>query len=282
MGSTRTGLPPSEEVKEQKAWGAEKPSPVPAKPEDDEEPVPKARSIALGTGAAMVSYGMAEALAGGDPEIAEDVVDFLHSAYTSSIAVRGIRALEPHPRHRVALPSHLATGSGPVVRMFCHSIGYFFADVGLILVRGGLFGNWPKLWAARLTHHVIQACAVLPCIFRTEKSEALALRSVLCIAYFAEFSNLFLRLSNALRRRGGRPSLQRAVNVALLGSFAASRMFNFGFAMRVFWLAKAMVHPRLFQMIASIQASGYLLNLVWFVKIAQIVAKPNILPSVEC
>ncbi|OLP84994.1 hypothetical protein AK812_SmicGene34065 [Symbiodinium microadriaticum] len=463
MGSTR-GVSPMESMeqsKEEKVMPAEE-----GKPDTEEEPLHKLKSIAWGAGASMLAYGVVETLAEGDAEIAEDAVDFLHSTYTSCVAVSGISSLQPHSEHRVALPEDMAQidgdgdrdidgegsaddeevwlddegiamqlnayaavaseleedtlgeeyaearcrggivvpaleqfretlegidehllgdcldrseikifgaevdrrfmaarhemeeeaascsdpvrrqsiideqnenknqviqliggardyriklyvllplrlhgfvkpelygllsknlltqrftyhflngkGRGPVVRMFCHSLGYFLADVGLILVRGGVFRNWPKLWAARLTHHFIQTCAVSPCLFRTRPAEALALRSVLCIAYFAEFSNIFLRLSNFLRRRNGSISLRRAVNLMLLGSFAASRMFNFAFAMRVFWLARAYVHPRIFQMLISIQASGYMLNLAWFVKIAQIAAKSVSIPSVEC
>mmetsp|Transcript_117947 Transcript_117947/g.279977 ORF Transcript_117947/g.279977 Transcript_117947/m.279977 type:complete len:280 (+) Transcript_117947:84-923(+) len=279
MGSTR-GVSPMESMeqsKEEKVMPAEE-----GKPDTEEEPLHKLKSIAWGAGASMLAYGVVETLAEGDAEIAEDAVDFLHSTYTSCVAVSGISSLQPHSEHRVALPEDMAKGRGPVVRMFCHSLGYFLADVGLILVRGGVFRNWPKLWAARLTHHFIQTCAVSPCLFRTRPAEALALRSVLCIAYFAEFSNIFLRLSNFLRRRNGSISLRRAVNLMLLGSFAASRMFNFAFAMRVFWLARAYVHPRIFQMLISIQASGYMLNLAWFVKIAQIAAKSVSIPSVEC
>ncbi|CAJ1455978.1 unnamed protein product [Effrenium voratum] len=247
----------------------------------DEEPVAKLRAIAVGAGLAMVSYSTVDALVPGDSSIAEDVVDLAHSAYTSSVAIVGMSSLEPHAEHTVALPPRLSSGRGPVTKMFCHSIGYFLADVGLITA-GALTGNLPPLWAGRLIHHVIQAGAVLPCIFRTTPSEALALRSVLCIAYFAEFSNIFLRLSNLLRRRAGSFRLRRAVNVALLCSFGVSRLGNFFFAVRVFWQAKRHIHPEIFKMLTGIQASGYMLNLAWFFKIVKIVMKSSSIPSIEC
>ncbi|CAK9077285.1 unnamed protein product [Durusdinium trenchii] len=130
------------------------------------------------------------------------------------------------------------------------------------------------MWAGRLIHHIIQTCANTPCIFRTSPSEALALRSVLCIAYFAEFSNIFLRLSNLLRRRKSPGRVLQAMNLALLGSFAVSRLGNFFFAVRIFWQARSHIHPQIFKMLTSIQVSGYLLNLLWFFKIAKIAMKP--------
>eukprot|EP00913_Durusdinium_trenchii_P012302 g11551.t1 len=82
-------------------------------------------------GAAIVSYGAADTFAQGDSNFAEDVVDLMHSAYTSKVAISGIASLERHAEHTVALPRHLARGRGPVVRMFCHSLGYFFAVGGV-------------------------------------------------------------------------------------------------------------------------------------------------------
>jgi len=248
--------------------------------DQEEEPVAKFRAIAVGAGAAMISYGAADTFAQGDSSFAEDVVDLMHSAYTSKVAISGIASLEPHEEHTVALPSRLSKGRGPVVRMFCHSLGYFFADVLLILF-GGLSGNLPSMWAGRLIHHVIQTCANTPCIFRTKPSEALALRSVLCIAYFAEFSNIFLRLSNLLRRRKSPPRVLQALNFALLGSFGVSRLANFFFAVRIFWQARSHIQPHIFKMLTTIQVSGYILNLLWFFKIAKIAMKPTAKLSIK-
>lgn len=150
---------------------------------------------------AAVSYGAVNAFTG-DVEMTEDVLDLAHSAYTSTIAISGVTLLEPNDDHTVSLPAKLLQDDTRVVRMFCHSLGYFCADVGLILVQGGIFRRWPNLWMGRLAHHTIQACANLPCIFGTDRpKETALLRSVLCMAYLAELSNIFLRLSNLLRRR---------------------------------------------------------------------------------
>ncbi|CAE8691231.1 unnamed protein product, partial [Polarella glacialis] len=251
--------------------------------EQQEDPEARCRSIAWGAAVSATAYGVVLAAAQGDTQAAEDVVDLMHSACTSSIAVAGVIALEPNAEHTFALPSRLARADGVVVRMFCHSLGYFLADVGLIAV-GGFLGRWPNLWQGRLAHHTIQACANLPCIFKVDRpKEKLALRSVLCIAYFAEFSTIFLRLSNLLRRRQVALSLRQAINWALLVSFGVSRLVNFGGAIGMCWQARHLIEPRIFRLISCIQGAGYVLNLAWFLKIAQIVRKPmSAVPSIEC
>lgn len=242
----------------------------------------RCRAIAEGAVAAAATYAGAFAATGGDVLATEDVVDLAHSAYTSSVAVRGIAALRGRPGHVVALPAEAASDDGAVVRMFCRSIGYFFADVALVLTELCVFGRKPHLWHGRLAHHAVQAVANLTCIFKTGATEqTLALRSVLCIAYFAEFSNIFLRLSNILRRRAGTSArTQKATNIALLVSFAACRMVNFPWATWVFLSARRHMQRGVVPLIGSIQASGYLLNLVWFMRIVKILGKPSLPSSV--
>ncbi|CAE7260004.1 SSD1 [Symbiodinium sp. KB8] len=109
MGSTR-GVSPMESMeqsKEEKVMPAEE-----GKPDTEEEPLHKLKSIAWGAGASMLAYGVVETLAEGDAEIAEDAVDFLHSTYTSCVAVSGISSLQPHSEHRVALPEDMAQIDG--------------------------------------------------------------------------------------------------------------------------------------------------------------------------
>lgn len=84
-----------EQSKEEKVMPAEE-----GKPDTEEEPLHKLKSIAWGAGASMLAYGVVETLAEGDAEIAEDAVDFLHSTYTSCVAVSGISSLQPHSEHR--------------------------------------------------------------------------------------------------------------------------------------------------------------------------------------
>mmetsp|Transcript_41663 Transcript_41663/g.89451 ORF Transcript_41663/g.89451 Transcript_41663/m.89451 type:complete len:281 (-) Transcript_41663:222-1064(-) len=260
------------------------------KPEQEQQEQDKARAeansqhkkhICYGAMAASAAYTATYAVVG-DSTVTEDIVDLAHSAYTSSVALTGIASMERHPLHTIALKKSLAGENGMVVKMFCHSIGYFFADVALIM--GSLaMGKRPNLWQGRLAHHVIQACANLPVIFQNKcKKESLALRSVLCIAYFAEFSNIFLRLSNMLRRTS-KVQAQKATNIALVLSFAASRMLNFPVAISVFVQARSLVQPSIFRLAASIQAAGYVLNLAWFAKIVGIVVKQaRSVPSFEC
>lgn len=250
--------------------------------DEDEDPKAHAKSIAWGAVGAGLVYGASKTLAGGSSSAAEDVTDLLHSAYSSSIALSGVVALEFNSEHYVALPKGQRRGDGRVVQMFCHSMGYFFADVILIAGELSIFHRLPHLWIGRLLHHAIQACAVLPCIFRTKSDkECCALRTVLCVAYLAELSNLFLRLSNILRP-APRPQLRKAVNWALLATFASTRILNFWIAVSIFWAARPHVNKNIFRMLTSIQAAGYILNIGWFLKIAQIATRPIPLPSIEC
>jgi len=199
---------------------------------DSEVVEDKAKAIAMGAVTASTLYGLAHALSGGDTALAEDVVDMLHSAYTSAIAARGIICLQGHDVFVIALPSHLRGGDGPVVRMFCHSIGYFLADACLIVFEVGFRKRFPKLWLGRLAHHFIHSVSNLPSIFKTTGAEeSLALCSGLCMAYFAEFSSIFLRLRN-IARRTDRIGLRRALNWFLLASFGLSRLVNFPFLIR--------------------------------------------------
>jgi len=230
-----------------------------------------------------VTFGVVNLATGGDAQATEDVVDLAHSVYTSSVAVRGILSLEPHRQHIVALPSRLIKDDGAVVRMFCRSIGFFFADVLLILVERCMLGRKPHLWAGRLAHHFIQAFANLTAIFRTEtREQTVALRTVLGIAYFAEFSNIFLRLGNIFRRGAASSKTQKPLNALLLLSFFASRMVNFPFAIYAFWRARPVVSTDVLWTVGGVQVAGYLLNLGWFLKIVKIIMKPAVVPSIEC
>merc|ERR1719229_569693 len=108
----------------------------------------------------------------------------------------GYSVVKPHSLHAWALPQHLVNGRGPVVRMFSHSLGYFLADAALIVVDVLVRGKYPHLWAGRLAHHAIQFTANAPVIFSRDSAQNVALRTCLCMAYSAELSSIFLRLSN--------------------------------------------------------------------------------------
>lgn len=227
----------------------------------------QARAILEGFTAAATVYGVARRAVGA--AAAEDVVDMMHSAYTSGVALQGICSLQKHPIFWIALPAHLEDGLGPVVRMFCRSAGYFLADVCLILVEVGARGQHPALWLGRLAHHALQLVCNLASTFKRGSAlESHALRSGLCMAYFAEFSTIFLRL-RSLTKRMNLVSVRRVVDWSLLLSFAFSRLVNFGFLIRCWVNCRQVVSPLIFRFFLGIQCSVYLMNVGWFAKIAQ-------------
>mmetsp|Transcript_46463 Transcript_46463/g.134565 ORF Transcript_46463/g.134565 Transcript_46463/m.134565 type:complete len:312 (-) Transcript_46463:413-1348(-) len=263
---------------------------APREPEEAAEPSASehARVIAAGTLCSGAAYGLCRLLL--SSEHTEDTVDMVHSLATSSTALYGLASMERHPLHTRALPENLASGRGPVVKMFSLSLGYFLADFAKIAVDVLLRGKFPHLWAGRLAHHTIQLGANWPGIFCKGKprDQALAWRSVLCMAYIAEVSSIFLRLSNLIRQgppgaRGLR--LRRAINWALVLSFFGSRIVNFACAISMFVQARPVLPPMLFGLGAAVQASGYGLSAVWFTKILRIALKTTgeaTLPSIEC
>merc|ERR1719440_963 len=109
----------------------------------------------------------------------------VHSLGTSGMAMYGISSMKPHSLHLRSLPPHLASGSGPIVRMFTLSMGYFSADFVLIVIDVLFRKKFPRLWLGRLGHHVIQFVANSYCSFgRHQRADVmLANRSVLCTAY---------------------------------------------------------------------------------------------------
>mmetsp|Transcript_141803 Transcript_141803/g.453032 ORF Transcript_141803/g.453032 Transcript_141803/m.453032 type:complete len:261 (-) Transcript_141803:133-915(-) len=244
----------------------------------------KAVAVALGGACASTAYFTFCRLLQGDGSTAEGVVDLLHSAYTSAVAARGISALQRHEVFDIALPPKLARAGGPVVRMFCHSMGYFLADACLILLELSR-GHSPKLWAGRLVHHAIQSTSNGLSIFRTSRpQETLAMRSGLCQAYFAEFSTIFLRLSSLARRsRSVQHRWTRALDWSLLVSFGLCRLVNFSFLIRCCLRARPVFSPGLHALLLGIQGSAYVLNVGWFLKLARSCLRPSMRHvSLEC
>lgn len=232
----------------------------------------KKRSIIVGAAAAAAAYGLTCTMLHGDSALSEDMVDMLHSVYTSLVAARGIFALRRHAVFEVALPPGLEEGTSPVLRMFCHSTGYFLADVCLVVFELCVRRQLPRLWAGRLAHHAIQLATNFTCIFTVARTEErLAIRSGLCIAYFAEFSSVFLRLNNLVRRSSalsGRRS-RCCLTWSLLISFALCRLVNFGFLIRCWLKARPVVSPTSFHLMLGIQIPAYAMNVGWFMKIAR-------------
>mmetsp|Transcript_127599 Transcript_127599/g.285438 ORF Transcript_127599/g.285438 Transcript_127599/m.285438 type:complete len:280 (+) Transcript_127599:56-895(+) len=240
------------------------------------------RGILQGLWVSGAAYGLVRLFA--TSERTEDIVDMAHSLVSSSMALFGFASMETHSLHMRALPSALSSGSGPIVRMFKMSTGFFTADL-LLIISSLASGHRPNLWQGRLIHHFVQFGANAPAIFAKEqpREQVIAWRSVLCMAYIAELSSIFLRLSN-LTRSAASLRLRRAVNLALLFSFLGSRIVNFPTAISMFVKARPVLHPRLFNLGLGVQAAGYLMNAVWFVKIFQIALKTSRgrRPSIEC
>merc|ERR1712196_741378 len=184
----------------------------------------------------------------------------------------GLTNMIPNKLHTRALPPHLADARGPIVRMFCHSLGYFLADLVKITGDIALRGKFPNLWQGRLIHHIVQIGANTPAILGQGKpaEQNCAQRSVLCMAYLAELSSVFLRLSNLLRARPHHVKLRLLVNWTLVVTFLGSRVVNFPLAIAMWFKARPLFPPALFKAMAAIQAGGFTLSAVWFFRIVQI------------
>lgn len=202
----------------------------------------------------------------------EDIVDLTHSLYTTTVALRGYSQVERHSLHMCALPPNLADSRSYVVRMLKHSLGYFAADAVLIAGSFIVRQKGPNLWAGRLAHHAVQLFAIYPAVFLKDPAQNLAYRTTMCMAYTAELSSIFLRLSN-MARGSSRKGLKRAINWSLVASFFGSRIVNFGLAIRVMILAQPVVAQHLFRMSSAVMCSGYALSFGWFMQILQIALK---------
>lgn len=254
---------------------------------DEPDSMEHVRVIAQGAALSGTAYGFLRLFLSSDRT--EDTVDIIHSFATSSVALYGMASMQPHKIHTRALPPHLASGRGLVVRMFSYSLGYFVADVVKIAVDVLVRGRFPKLWQGRLAHHWVQLGANAPGILgKGQPNERnLAWRSVLCMAYAAELSSIVLRLSNLVRDGGASVRIQRMVNWALAASFFGSRILNFPVAIAMFIKARPVLPAHLFRLGATVQVGGYLLSTIWFTKILRIATKVHaaqagLVPSIEC
>lgn len=240
-------------------------------------------SIVAGAAAASLSYGLCRLFV--PSERAEDIVDMVHSLGTSGIAIYGVSVMKPHPLHIRRLPAHLASGSGPIVRMFTCSMGYFCADFALIVIDVLFRGKFPRLWGGRIVHHIVQITANSYCAFgKQQRADVmLANRSVLCTAYMAELSSVLLRLSNLVRQ--GPVGTRRAINWLLVVTFFFSRIVNFPYAMAMYRNCHTIAPPNMYRSFLVATTAGYALSLGWFFKIVKIAQKTGtdsrMLPSIE-
>lgn len=241
--------------------------------QDDYEPsvTEHGKSVGIGALVAASSYGLCRLFM--SSERSEDVVDMVHSVGTSGVAIYGVSCMKPHQLHKRSLPPHLASGSGPVVRMFTYSMGYFCADFVLIVIDVLFRGKFPHLWLGRMVHHIVQFVANSYCSFgQNQRADVmLANRSVLCTAYLAELSSLFLRLSNLVRE--GPLSLRRAANWMLVVTFFGSRIVNFPYAMSMYWKCNTIAPPNMYRSYLVVTSLGYALSVGWFAKIVRMALK---------
>eukprot|EP00929_Paragymnodinium_shiwhaense_P097331 TRINITY_DN59055_c0_g2_i1.p1 TRINITY_DN59055_c0_g2~~TRINITY_DN59055_c0_g2_i1.p1 ORF type:complete len:429 (+),score=96.87 TRINITY_DN59055_c0_g2_i1:1127-2413(+) len=200
---------------------------------------------------------------GEELNMAEDIIDIAHSVYTSAVASRGIACMRRDEVFRIALPPWLAGASGPVVRMFCHSAGYFLADTLFVLFEVCVRRRYPKQWAPRLLHHAVQISANLLSSFYQRPLASHGMRTGLCQAYFAEFSNIFLRLDN-LARRAGKEALHRLLRPVLLVTFFFSRPVNFTFLISCWMNGRRLVPAAAYRFMLCVQAAGFAMNAAWF------------------
>ena len=143
------------------------------------------------------------------------------------------------------------------------------ADTMLILCEIIIRRRFPRLWLGRLMHHIVQTGSNLTSIFKVDQyDESLALRSGLCIAYFAELSTVFMRFRN-IARWSGRKSMLKAAQWSLICSFAICRLANFGILIRCWFKCRPGVSPQIFRAMLSIQTCGYVMNAAWFVQLVK-------------
>lgn len=242
------------------------------------------RVIASGFVTASAAYGFSRLFV--PSERAEDIVDILHSLGTSCTAFYGVSQMEKHPLHTRGLPPHLVAGTSPVVRMFNLSLGYFGADFTLIMIDILFRNKFPNLWIGRLAHHTVQFFANRMTIFvRQENIDVIvANRSILCAAYMAEFSSVFLRLSNLGRR--GPVAMRSVINWMLVATFFATRIVNFPFLMGSYFKCRDIFPRRMLVLFLAVTSSGFGLSAAWFPKIVKIALKSaasvEVMPSIEC
>lgn len=284
VGSTRSACNGSDQLPTSAHIGASTSASSPQLESDEPSVAEHGHSVAKGAAIASAAYGCCRLFVPSDR--AEDILDIAHSLGTSCAAMYGVASMEPHTLHIRSLPPHLASGAGPIVRMFTYSMGYFAADFSLIVIDVLFRGTYPHLWRGRLAHHLIQFVACSSCALgKGQRADVmLANRSVLCTAYLAELSSVFLRLSNLAR--GAPIQWRRVINWMLVATFFGSRVVNFPFAAAMYWKCNTIAPPMMYRTYIAVTSCGYVLSLAWFVKIVKIAFKTGSnsggMPSIEC
>ena len=232
---------------------------------------------ALGAGAAFA----AALVATGSARAAEDVVDLAHSVVAASASACAIAACSgpaaEGPADGQAAPP-LSTGGLPPppvlplsvdgrARAFVvGSTAYFGLDLAYVLASLAC-GRRPRQCAGRLAHHLIQFAANLPALYAPPPADRVV-RRYLMIAYAAEVSTVLLRLRDLVRRRGaGGAAVQKALQQALIGAFALSRLLNFPLMTREIYRARDALPSWLWRLHLAFAAAGIALSTGWFAQL---------------
>mmetsp|Transcript_115717 Transcript_115717/g.248648 ORF Transcript_115717/g.248648 Transcript_115717/m.248648 type:complete len:104 (-) Transcript_115717:8-319(-) len=87
------------------------------------------------------------------------------------------------------------------------------------------------------------------------------------MAYLAEASSIPLRLASLARRRGSPVAMVGALDAATLALFAASRMANGLWCLRLVWAARAHLAPATLRLQLLGAAGAYVMNAAWFAQL---------------
>jgi len=205
-----------------------------------------------------------------DEQFAEDILDIMHSAYSSVWSVRLTNSVAWVGGEKIVQLRE--DRKAEAQEFFGRSMGYFLADFCYVLVQLAR-GHVPHLAAERLAHHTVQSVACFPAILGEGKQTSSSC-TYLSIAYLAEISNMFLRANNILKRLGAEKHPFWMTNFrTLLVTFFLGRIINFPCCGALLWRHRANLPMSVLRLQLCFGAAGVALNLGWFVKLYQIYSR---------
>jgi len=205
--------------------------------------------------------------------LAENIVDLLHSLYASFCCLRFSARLRREQGVILVMPEEQ---KGRVQLFLANSLGYFLADVVLVLVELRR-GRRPYQWQGRLAHHVVQTVANAHTFFGSE-AHTTAGCTYTPLAYLAEISNTWLRTSNILKHLGFH-SLWMSSMRMLLASFFIFRVVNFSFCTLIVVRNHRNLHPLAVRMSYFFIPAAFALNAEWFRRMVLIYVRARRSPS---
>ena len=196
----------------------------------------------------------------------------MHSVWASCESLRLASTLQPSRRNDVLLPERMVHSAHD---LFATSLAYFWCDVIWIAVQRAR-GRAPHLWLGRLAHHAVQTAANAPVLLSAGRQRRI-MSAYLGLAYTAELSTIFLRLSRLLPRLRRRARLDGALlrwldcqnRRALLATFVVFRLVNFPICGRLIARNRAELPRAVVRTHASFATLAYVLNVGWFVRLAR-------------